>query len=137
MIKKKCKECGTLIDPHAQDYCDICHGNHGWWYTCDKHEDIIFREEKKECPVCRLLARIAEAAQPEPTTAKAPDISIHIATMTGNIEAVKQHIAAGTDVNANESGAGTPLDWANDKETTDLLRKHGGKTGAELKAEAK
>ena len=29
-----------------------------------------------------------------------PDINIQIATSTGNIEAVKQHIAAGTDVNA-------------------------------------
>ena len=74
MIKKKCKECGTLIDPHSQEYCEICHGNYGWWYTCDKHQDIIFRNEVKECPVCR-----AEAAQPEPTTAKVEvsRISIH------------------------------------------------------------
>ena len=32
---------------------------------------------------------------------KAPDISIHDAAGTGNIEAVKQHLAAGTDVNVN------------------------------------
>jgi len=34
----------------------------------------------------------------------------------------------------------TPLDWAIDfkhPEITNLLRKHGGKTGAELKAEGK
>ena len=31
-------------------------------------------------------------------TAKAPDISIQEAARTGNIEAVKQHLAAGTDV---------------------------------------
>jgi len=31
----------------------------------------------------------------------------------------------------------TPLDMADDKETADLLRKHGGKTGEELKAEGK
>ena len=36
----------------------------------------------------------------EPTTAKAPDISIHDAAAKGNIEAVKQHLAAGADVNA-------------------------------------
>ena len=53
MIKKKCKECGTLIDPHSQEYCEICHGNYGWWYTCDKHQDLIFRDEVKECRVCR------------------------------------------------------------------------------------
>ena len=33
-----------------------------------------------------------------------PDISIHEAVSEGNIEAVKQHIAAGTDVNANYHG---------------------------------
>ncbi len=44
---------------------------------------------------------VAEASQPEPPTAKAPDISIHHAASVGKIEAVKQHLAAGTDVNAN------------------------------------
>ena len=148
---------------------------------------------------------------PEP-----PDISIHDAAGDGNIEAVKQHLAAGTDVNAkddltgltplfdavssgkkevaallidkgadvngkiamgftalhnaagngryeiielliekgadvnekNDSGI-TPLDMSevsagrdeetelDYKEVDDLLRKHGGKTGEELKAEGK
>jgi ankyrin repeat protein len=45
---------------------------------------------------------VAEAAQPEPPTAKAPDISIREAARDGNIEAVKQHLAAGTDVNAKD-----------------------------------
>jgi cytohesin len=141
-------------------------------------------------------------------TAKAPDISIWEAAATGNIEAVKQHLAAGTDVNARHKSGGltplhlavdrvhkevaallidkgadvnakdddsgvtplhfaalegqkemaellmakgtdvnakgddgkTPLDRAirNDEtETADLLRKHGGKTSEELKAEGK
>ena len=39
----------------------------------------------------------------EPLTAKAPTMLIHEATRRGNIEAVKQHLAAGTDVNATES----------------------------------
>ncbi len=118
---------------------------------------------------------VAEAAKPEPPTAKALDISIQDAVFTENIEAVKQHIAAGTDVNAKSSRNGstplayaaykgrkeivelliaagadvnakvasgpkqglTPLDAANEtnhNETADLLRKHGGKTGEELKA---
>jgi ankyrin repeat protein len=148
---------------------------------------------------------VAEATQSEPPTAEAPDISIHDAAKEGNIEAVKQRLAAGTDVNVKDdggtcslhfasvyghkeivelliasgadvnaqSGVGTPLHLAagfdlNDmatlliakgadvnsidvdgktpadravsedkKETADLLRKHGGKTGEELKAEAK
>ena len=137
----------------------------------------------------------------------APDISIHDAAKKGNIEAVKQHLDAGTGVNAKgevgytplrnaafyghkeivelliangadvnakddvleltplhraaaigykeiaelliTNGANvnakdvdgeTPLDLAIKQEypeTADLLRKHGGKTGEELKAEGK
>jgi len=44
----------------------------------------------------------ARAINSEPPTAKAPDISIYEAAREGNIEAVKQHIAAGTDVNAKD-----------------------------------
>ena len=113
-----------------------------------------------------------------------PDISIHSATENGNIKAVKQHLAAGTDVNAKDDFLGwtplnytaasgnrqitklliskganvnainsnndTPLDIAaltfgietskqrsNLTQTADLLRKHGGKTSEELKAEGK
>jgi ankyrin repeat protein len=61
-----------------------------------------------------------------------PDISIHQAAKDGNIEAVKQHLAAGTDVNAKDDDGYTPLDLAIDYEeieTADLLRKHGGKHG--------
>ena len=108
--------------------------------------------------------------KPESSTAKAPDISIHDAAEGGNIEAVKQQIAAGTDVNAKDewgvtplhnaatkeivelliaAGAevnakdkrsSTPLDAASTRshsEIADLLRKHGGKTVEELKAEGK
>jgi len=100
-----------------------------------------------------------------------PSVDIHDAAALGNIEAVKQHLAAGTDVNAKDDYIGmtilqsaalggqkeivelliakgadvnakddvgdTPVDWADNKETADLLRKHGGKTGKELKAEGK
>ena len=99
----------------------------------------------------------------------APDISIHEAAAEGNIEVVKQHLAAGTDVNAKNEWGGTPLhfaalggrkevaelliakgadvnakddagdtpvDWTDNKETADLLRKHGGKTGYELRKAA-
>ena len=62
------------------------------------------------------------------------------AALEGNIEAVKQHLAAGADVNAKNNYGNTPLDVAIKRkrtETADLLRKHGGKTGEELKAEAK
>jgi ankyrin repeat protein len=147
----------------------------------------------------------APEVKTEPPTAKAPDISIIDAARDGNIEAVKQHIAAGTDVNAQNGGraplieaangnnkeivelliangadvnekrsdgwtplhgattvglkevvelfiaesadvnaqmvdGSTPLNWAIERDNLDivaLLRKHGGKTGEELKAEGK
>ena len=110
------------------------------------------------------------SSKPQP-----PSISIILAAHDGNIEAVKQHISAGTDVNAKnnhgqtplyhsclpfihtdnpveivelliENGAdvnakdaigSTPLDHAETMQIADLLRKHGGKTGEELKAECK
>jgi ankyrin repeat protein len=84
-----------------------------------------------------LLLGCCTTQSPEPPTAKAPDISIHEAAEEGNIEAVKQHLAAGTDVNAKIEDGKTPLDLAihlKRTETADLLRKHGGKTGEELKA---
>ena len=58
---------------------------------------------------------VAKAAKPKPPTAKAPGISIHAAASTGNIEVVKQHIAAGTDVNAKDDSGWTPLHWAASK----------------------
>jgi len=105
-----------------------------------------------------------------------PSVDIFEAAWSGDIEAVKQHLAAGTDVNAKSeygktalhfgalenkkdivelliaNGADvnardnkgrTPLDWValrgwwNQDKMAALLRKHGGKTGAELKAEGK
>ena len=49
-----------------------------------------------------LVMGCATTQQPEPPTAKAPDISIHDAIEKGNIEAVKQHLAAGTDVEVKD-----------------------------------
>ena len=103
-----------------------------------------------------------------------PSMSIHDAARDGNIKAVKQHLAAGTkvdavmgfdgrtpllgavrkghkeiaelliangaDVNAKNYERKAPLDFAvkyKRTEIADLLRKHGGKTGEELKAEGK
>jgi ankyrin repeat protein len=130
-------------------------------------------QQSAPSPESKPVEPVAEASQPEPPTAEAPDISIHDAARKGNIEAVKQHLAAGTDVNAKglggstplydaayygrkeimelliasgadanakDYGGETPLDWAirgKHTKTADLLRKHGGKTGEELKAEDK
>ena len=100
-------------------------------------------------------------------------LSIQRASELGNIEAVKQHLDAGEDVNVKSDSGMTPLHHAayrDNKEVIDLLitegasinaqdvvgrtplnvairykrtksadliRKHGGKTGEELKAEGK
>jgi ankyrin repeat protein len=62
----------------------------------------------------------------------------------GHNEIAELLITKGADVNAKIEDGGTPLDMAiflkqtlNHTETADLLRKHGGKTSAELKAAGK
>jgi len=62
------------------------------------------------------------------------------AACQGHKEVVELLIAKGADVNAKMMDGKTPLDYAVHfiyTETADLLRKHGGKTGEELKAEGK
>ena len=75
----------------------------------------------------------APEAKPEPPTAKAPDISIHQATSAGNIEAVKQHLASGVNVNAKGSVGWTPLHKAakeGHKEVAELLITKGADVNA-------
>jgi ankyrin repeat protein len=63
---------------------------------------------------------------------------LHIAAELGHEEIVEMLIAKGADINAKAIVGGTALDFAlmrKQKEIADLLRKHGGKTSAELKAE--
>ena len=58
--------------------------------------------------------------------------------LPNNKEIAELLIAKGADVNAKNGFGQTPLDAAkNHPETADLLRKHGGKTGEELKAKGK
>jgi hypothetical protein len=110
---------------------------------------------------------VAEVAKPEPPTAKAPeppsakapDISITQAAETGDIEAIKQHLAAGADVNtmtaslhraaynkhkeiielliangvdvnAKNDAAETPLHLATTKEIAELLIANGADVNA-------
>ena len=80
-----------------------------------------------------LLVGCATTQQPEPTAAKAPDISINEAAYTGNIEAVKQHLAAGTDVNAKASRGWTPLHSVASKKIAKLLINKGADVNAKDK----
>ena len=80
-----------------------------------------------------LLVGCATTQSPEPPTAKAPDISINQAIFDGNIEAVKQHLAAGTDVNAKDDNGWTPLHFAvyyGHKEIVELLITKGAEVNA-------
>jgi len=61
---------------------------------------------------------------------------LHMAAANGHKGIAELLIVKGADVNAKIVDGGTPLDYA-EAEIADLLRKHGGKTGDELKAEAK
>ena len=73
---------------------------------------------------------VAEAAKVEPPTAKAPVISIHDAALEGNIEVVKQHLAAGADVDTKHELYGTPLHSAANKEIAELLIANGADVNA-------
>ncbi len=61
---------------------------------------------------------------------------LFFATGLRHKELVALLIAKGADVNAKDKFGETPIGWA-DAETDELLRKHGGKTAKELKAEGK
>ena len=65
---------------------------------------------------------------------------MHQAAVKRRNGVVELLIGKGLDVNAKDEDGDTPLDWANgngNRRAADLLRKHGAKTGEELKAEVK
>ena len=65
---------------------------------------------------------------------------LHGAASENHKEIAALLIIKGADVNLKNDEGETPLDWAEEEKNTDLadlLRKHGGKTGEELKAEGK
>ena len=85
-------------------------------------------QQSAPAPESKPAEPVAEASQPEPPTAKAPDISIQEAAMNGDIEAVKKHLAAGTDAGARWGGGQTPLHEAavnGHKEIAELLMANG------------
>ena len=99
----------------------------------DEIADLLRKHGGKTGEELEAAEPVAEVAQPEQPTAKASDWSIHEAARTGNIEAVKQHLAAGTDVNAKGYGGSTPLQYAANKEIAELLIAEGADVTAKGK----
>ena len=65
---------------------------------------------------------------------------LFFAARSGHTEVAELLIANGSEINAKDENILTPLDYATlekQNEIIALLRKHGGKTGEELKAEGK
>ena len=63
---------------------------------------------------------------------------LHMAALNGHKEIVELLIAKGADVNAKAEDGETPLDATIEfrhPQIADLLRKHGGRTGEELKTD--
>ena len=85
--------CGQSDDQHSHD------DGHS---HAEGDYDHVERDGHDHDKELKAAEPVAEAAKPEQPTAKAPDISIHYAANSGNIEAIKQHLAAGTDVNVVE-----------------------------------
>ena len=80
---------------------------------------------------------IAEGADVNAKDDKHKFTPLHDAARQGHKEVAELLIAEGANVNSTDERGETPLDWAmhgKHTETADLLRKHGGKTSAELKA---
>ena len=71
-----------------------------------------------------LTKPIAEVTKQEPTTVKAPDISVTQAAETGNIEAIRQHLAAGADVNTMAASLHRAA-YGSHKEIAELLITNG------------
>ena len=98
-----------------------------WWAGSGESQ------QSAPAPEAKPVEPIAEAAKPEPPTAKAPDISIWDAAGDGNIEAVKKHLAAGVDVNAKDEDGRTPLlhaAYQGNNEIAELLLANGADVNA-------
>jgi len=96
---------------------------------------LIVEEVKSQTSAAKpqTAGAISQTIKAEPPTAKAPDTPLWVAAKQGEIEAVKQHIAAGTNVNAKIEDGRTPLHFAalkGHKEIAELLMAEGANVNA-------
>ena len=93
--------------------------------------------EAKPVEPVEPVAKAAQPAQDAEAAKQEANRALMAATRDGNIEAIKQQLAAGADVNAIDDEGLTPMDRFADEETAALLYKHGAKRARDLKAEGK
>ena len=130
------------VKQHLADGADV-NATHGYWTTTPLHCAAYGGYNE----VVELLIENGADVNAKIVNAKienANDVNgmtpLHEATFGGYKEIAELLIAKGADVNAKSRFDGTPLDEAvrmKCTEIADLLRKHGGKTGEELKVETK
>ena len=96
--------------------------------------------EAKPVEPIKPVEPVAKAAQPAhdaEAEKQEANRALMAATRDGDIEAIKQQLAAGADVNAIDDEGLTALDRFGNEETAALLYKHGAKRARDLKAEGK
>ncbi len=79
------------------------------------------KQQSFTAPKAKPVEPVVEVSKPEPPTVPVPAISIHLAAEQGNVEALKQILSAGTNVNAKTGDGSTPLHKAENKEVAKLL----------------
>jgi ankyrin repeat protein len=102
--------------------------------------DISIRRALFDGNIEAVKKHLASGADLNVKTKPTLSTPLHSAVMRNRIEMAELLITAGCEVNAKDFKGYTPLDIAIRrvrKPMADLLRKHGGKTGEELKAEGK
>ena len=108
----------------------------GEWENLDGWTPLCIAAAKGSKEIAELLI----TAGADVNLSSARQTPLHFATKQSHKEVVELLIINGAKVNIRNASGMTPLDWCiikNQSKTADLLRKHGGKTGEELKAERK
>jgi len=116
-----------------------CGQSHSPKPTTAKVPDISIHDAAKDGNIKAVKLHLAAGADVDMKD-KHGRTSLLIAAWWDHKETAELLIGEGADVNAMADNGVTPLDLSiklNVTEITTLLRKHGGKTGEELKAEGK